>query len=218
MATIVFANGVDEIIGSRKGITFDRSQAGNYAKKRPSPINHQTNDRMKLRSILKEANAYFWNLTNQQQLDWGWWAVLNGIRGPYGARTWQAGCAGFFTVELNARLAGDPFYPNPPGNLPLPGVTFTDLQRIDKDTIRATFNPSPAGADDRIYLRQGLPGPGVRRWEAVDGYIAEHSPLNPASPYDFQVHFQHLNGWHGRYWTGTQEDTGRRSSEDLWDL
>jgi len=218
MATIVFLDGINPITGSRRGVTFDVSQAGSIAKRKPSPVNHQTTHRMKIRALLKATNEYFWNLTNQQQLDWGWWAVLNGIRGPYRARLSQAGCAGFFAVELNARIAGDPFYPNPPGNLPLPGVTFTDLTRIDKDTLRATFNPSPAGAQNHIYLRQGRPGPGVRRWSIYDGYITEPSPLNPASPYDFTTHFQHLTGWHGRYWTGTQEDTGRRSTEDLWDL
>ena len=218
MATIVFLDGVDEIIGSRRGLTFDKSQAGNYVKKRPSPTNHQTNLRMKVRSLLKATNEYFWNLPFAVRVNWGFWADGNGIHGPYGACMEQGGCAGFFAVELNARLAGDPFYPNPPGNLPLPGVTFTNLARIDKDTIRATFNPSPAGADDRIYLRQTLPGAGYRRWSRADGYIAEISALNPASPYDFTTHFQHLAGWHCRYWTGTQEDTGRRSDEDLWDL
>lgn len=218
MATIVFADGVNEIIGTRKGLTFDRSQAGNYAKKRPSPINSQTNDRMKLRTLLKATNAYFWNLTNAQKTAWGIWAGNNGITGPWGMAKHQAGCAGFFAVQLNARLAGDPFYPNPPGNLPLPGVTFTNLQKINKDTIRATFNPTPAGANNRIYLRQAVPGPGIRRWARADSYVAERSGLNPASPYDFTPHFQHLTGWNCRYWTGTQETTGRRSSEDLWDL
>ena len=218
MAVIVFANGIDPITGSRRGITFDVSQAGSIAKRKPSPVNHQTTDRMKVRTLLKETNAYFWNLTKLQRLAWGAWGNANGIEGPYGATAQQGGCAAFFAVELNARIAGDPFYPNPPGNLPLPGVTFTNLTRIDKDTIRATFNPSPAGLLNRIYLRQGKPGPGVRRWSVYDGYIAEASPFNVVSPYDFQVHFQHLTGWHGRYWTGTQEDTGRRSTEDLWDL
>jgi len=218
MANIVFLPGIDEIIGSRQGLTFDRSQAGNYVKKRPTPINHQTNDRMKLRSILRATNAYFWAMTTAQKTAWGTWAKNNGITGPYGMTKHQAGCAGFFAVELNARLAGDPFYIVPPGNLPLAGVTFTNLARIDKDTIRATFNPSPAGLNNRIYLRQALPGPGFRRWAPADGYIAERSDLNPASPYDFTTHFQHLTGWNCRYWTGTQENTGRRSTEDLWDL
>ncbi|MBA7692131.1 hypothetical protein ES703_100689 [subsurface metagenome] len=218
MATIVFLEEQDEIIGSIKGLTFDRSQAGNYVKKRPSPINHQTNDRMKLRALLKETNAYYWTLTPEQMWNWAIWTANNVSLPPFGMDQRIAGCYGFFTVELNARIAGDPFYPNPPGPLPLPGVTFTNLARIDKDTIRATFNPSPAGADDRIFLRQTLPGPGVRRWSAADGYIAEVSGLNPASPYDFTTHFQQLAGWHCRYWTGTQQDTGRRSDEDLWDL
>lgn len=218
MATIVFLDAVAEIIGSRRGLTFDRSQAGNYVKKRPSPINHQTNARMKIRTILKATNQYYWNLTAVQRTAWSNWAQANGIDGPWGQTKHQQGCAGFFAVQLNARIAGDPFYIAPPGNIPLPGVTFTDLVRIDKDTIRATFNPSPAGADDRIYLRQGLPGPGHRRWEKIDGYIAQISTLNPNSPFDFTSHFQHLAGWNCRYWTATQENTGRRSDEDLWDL
>jgi len=218
MAVIVFLDGIDPITGSRRGVTFDVSQAGPIAKRRPSPINHQTNLRMKVRTFLKATNQYFWNLTYAQQRDWFFWANANNIQGPYNAHGLQQGCAGFFSVELNAVLAGDSFYVTPPGNLPLTGVNFTALTRIDKDTIRATFNPSPAGATNRIYLRQTLPGPGYRRWSVYDGYIAQTSPLNPASPYDFTTHFQHLTGWHGRYWTGTQENTGRRSTEDLWDL
>jgi hypothetical protein len=218
MATIVFLHGVDVIKGHRKGVSFDIGQAGHIVKKRSSPINHQTNLRMKIRTLLRTTNQYFWNLPHGVRINWGFWADGNGIHGPYDAWMEQGGCAGFFTVELNARIAGDPFYPNPPGNLPLNGVTFTDLTRIDKDTIRATFNPSPTGANNRIFLRQTLPGPGYRRWSKVDGYIAEISAKNVASPHDFTTHFQHLAGWHCRYWTGTQENTGRRSDEDLWDL
>ena len=218
MATIVFLEAQDEIIGSIKGLTFDKCQSGNYVKKRPSPINHQTTDRMHLRSLLKATNDFFTNLTDAQKNAWTIWTANNVSLPPFGMDFRIAGCYGFFAVQLNARLAGDPYYIVPPGPLPLPGVTFTNLVRIDKDTIRATFNPSPAGANDRIYLRQALPGPGVRRWSRADGYTAERSPLNPASPYDFTTHFQHLAGWHCRYWTATQEDTGRRSTEDLWDL
>lgn len=218
MATIVFLDGVAPIVGSRRGLTFDCSQAGAYVKKRPSPINHQTNDRMKIRALLKETNAYFWSLDWAQKRAWHFWAAANGITGPYGAAGFQAACAAFFTVELNAKIAGDNFYIPPPGNLPLVGVTFTALDRIDKDTIRATFNPSPAGAANRIFLRQTLPGPGYRRRTKIDGYIAEISELNSTSPHDFTTHFQHLAGWNCRYWTGTQENTGRRSTEDEWDL
>ncbi len=218
MATIVFLDGITPITGSRRGVTFDVSQAGPYVKKRPSPIDHHTTPRMKLRTLLKATNQYYWNLTNLQKLAWAAWAWANDIDAPWGFYRYQKGCAAFFSVQLNARIAGDPFYIPPPGNLPLPGVTFTNLVRIDKDTIRATFNPSPAGAANRIYLRQALPGPGVRRWSAADGYIAPYSAKNPNSPYDFTSHFQHLTGWHGRYWTGTQEDTGRRAIETLFDL
>lgn len=218
MAIIVFLDGVDEIKGHRQGCQFDISQAGNIVKKRNCPVNHQTNLRMKVRSLLKATNQYFWNMDHAQKRAWFFWAAANGIDGPYGAPGLQQACAGFFSVQLNARIAGDPFYIPPPGNLPLAGVNFTNLTRINKDTIRATFNPSPAGAANRIYLRQSLPGPGHRNWKPLDGYIAEISDKNPVSPYDFTTHFQHLTGWNGRYWTGTQEDTGRRSTEDLWTL
>ena len=218
MATIVFLDGIDEIIGSRRGITFDRSQAGNYAKKRPSPTNPHTNSRSKLRLILKEVNTYFWALPPAKKTLWSTWAAANNISGPWGMLKDQQACAAFFTVALNARLAGYPLYQNPPGNLPAPGVTFTNLTRIDKDTVRATFNPSPSGAWRYLYLRQALPGPGVRRWSTADGYIAEYTAQNVNSPYDFTTKFQHLAGWHCRYWCGSQYPKGNRSIETMFDL
>lgn len=218
MATIVFTDPADEFAGSIQGLTFDKSQAGAYVKKRPSPINRQTTKRMQLRALLKRTNQFYWDLTSGQRTAWANWAQTNSIAGPLGMRKHQQGCAGFFTVELNARIAGDPFYITPPGNFPLAGVTFTSLVRIDKDTIRATFTPSPAGANKRIYLRQALPGPGVRRWSAIDGYIAGYSGLDPNSTFDFTTQFQHLTGWHGRYWAGTQDIFGLRSPETLFDL
>lgn len=218
MATIVFLDGVDEIIGSRRGVTFDRSQAGNYVKKRPSPVNHQTNARMKLRTILKAANQYYWNLTAGQKTAWGNLAAARGITGPWGMTKSQAGCAMFFSLQINNYIAGDGFYANHPPHNPIIPPTWLTLTRIDKDTIRVTFNPSANWNLKHIYLRQALPGPGVRRWSAADGYIAEYSPLNPNSPTDFTTHFQHLAGWHGRYWLGCQRSCGCRSAEELWDL
>lgn len=218
MATIVFLDGIATITGSRRGVTFDVSQAGSIAKRRSAPINSMTNLRMKIRTLLKATNQFYWNLTSGERRAWQSWAWDNDIDGPWGYFGHQKGCAAFFTVQLNARIAGDPFYIIPPGNLPLAGVTFTNLVRIDKDTIRATFNPSPAGATNRIFLKQSLPGPGIRQWSIYDSYVAEISALNPTSPYDFTTHFQHLAGWNCRYRTGTQENTGRRSTFDLWDL
>ncbi|MBA7695238.1 hypothetical protein ES703_103860 [subsurface metagenome] len=153
MATIVFLDGVDEIKGHRQGVQFDISQAGNIVKKRNCPVNHQTTHRMKIRALLKETNAYFWTLTHLQKMLWGGWANDNGIEGPYGAHGYQGGCAGFFAVQLNARIAGDPFYPDIPGPLPLPGVTFTNLQRIDKDTIGARCSPGSRSSSGRASLR-----------------------------------------------------------------
>lgn len=218
MANIVFLDGVDEIIGSRRGLTFDKAQAGNYVKKRPSPINSQSNLRMALRLNLREANQFFWDLNAAQKILWTTFAALSGITGPNGDTGIQAGCAGFFACALNARTAGDgyPVAPGPP--LPIVGPTFTALIRIDKDTVRATFNPSPAGAQNRIYLRQALPGPGVRRWGPGDGFISEYSAVNPNSTFDFNTKFQHLAGWNGRYWCGTQNTFGGRAAETIFDL
>ncbi len=218
MATIVFLPDIDEIIGSRRGLTFDKSQAGNYVKKRPSPINHQTNLRMKYRSILWAANDFFWNLNQGQMNLWAIFAENSGIGGPWGMKKNQQACAGFFSCAVNAEIAGDGFPPVPGSPVPIGGVTFTNLVQIDKDTVRATFNPSPAGAQNRIYLRQALPGPGYRRWSAADGYIAEYSPMNPNSPFDFSTKFQHLTGWNGRYWCGTQNNFGGRAIQTLFDI
>lgn len=218
MATIVFLDDVDEFSGSRLGVTFDKSQAGPYVKKRPSPVNPDTNLRNQYRSILKDANTFFWALNIGQKNLWEIFAAASGITGPWGQTKTQQACAGFFACAVNAFFAGDgfPVAPGPP--LPIGGVTFTALARIDKDTVRATFNPSPAGAQKRIYLRQAIPGPGVRRWSAADGYIADVSAINPNSTFDFTTKFQHLAGWHGRYWVGTQNIFGGRAIETLFDL
>jgi len=218
MATIVFAQDVDPIHGSRSGNTFSTGQAGPYVKRRPSPINPGHTHRLTNRSILSAAGKYYWPLTNAQKKPWIAWALRQGYTPPFTDAWYQLGYAGFCHVEVNARIAGDPFYLVPPADLPHIGVTFTNLTRIDKNTIRATFNPSPAGPTNRIFLRQTLPTPGVRNWDVANGYIAEISALNPTSPHDFTTHFQHAPGAHCRYWTGTQENTGRRSTEDRWDL
>ena len=218
MATIVFDDPAEEFAGSRRGLTFDKSQAGPYVKKRPSPVDHHTNPRMLLRRNLKAANQFFWNLNAGQKNLWEIFAAASGITGPYGQTKLQQACAGFFACAITANDAGDgfPIVPGPPN--PIGGVTFTNLTVIDKDTIRATFNPSPAGAAKRVYLRQALPGPGVRRWSPADGYIAQYSGLNPNSTFDFTTKFQHLIGWHGRYWCGTQNTFGGRAVETLFDL
>lgn len=218
MATIVFTDPADEFAGSIRGLTFDKSQAGPYVKRRPAPVNHQTNKREKTWALIRTANTYFWAMTNAQKTAWSNWAAANSIGGPWGSTGHQRGYAGFFTVQLNASIAGDPLYIPPPGNLPLIGVTFTSLTRISDTITRADFNPSPAGTNNRVFLRQALPGPGVKRWAKGDGYIAQISGLNPTSPIFFLNHFPLRPTWHGRYWTGTQENTGRRSAEDLWDL
>ena len=218
MANIVYDSGVDIIHGSRQGLTFDVSQAGQYVKKRPSPINHQTNPRMLLRRNLKAANEFYWNLTGVQKNLWAAFGVASGITGPYGMTGSMQGNAAFFTCAIVANDAGDGF-PTVPGlPNPIAGVTFTALTWIDKDTVRATFNPSAPGVTLRVYLRQGLPGPGVRRWSAADGYIGQYSAVNPNSTLDLTTKFQHRAGWHGRYWLGTQNTSGGRSTETLFDL
>ncbi len=218
MATIVFLDGVDVIKGSRKGLTFDVCQSGNYVKRRPSPINSQTNDRMVTRRNLKEANDFFWALNAGQKTRWITFAAAADITGPYGAGGVQAACAAFFSCAINAFNADGEFPANPGPPPPIVGVTVSDLVRIDKDTVRATFFPSPAAAAHRLYLRQALPGPGVRRWSAADGYIAQYSGHAPNSPLDFTTKFSHLTGWNGRYWVGSQNHQGGRSVETQFDL
>lgn len=218
MAIIAYLDGVDAIQGSRRGLTFDVSQAGPIVKRRPSPINHQTDDRMQIRLILKQANQFFWDLTAGQKNAWKNLAAASGITGPGGDNSVQAGCAMFFKLQINNYIAGDGFYANhPPHNPVIPPIWLTQT-RIDNNTIRVTFTASANWNLKHIYLRQGLPGPGVRRWAPTDGYIAQYSPLNPNTPFDFTTHFPHLAGWHGRYWLGCQRSCGCRSAETLFDL
>ncbi len=218
MATIVFLDGVAPIKGHRHGICFDISQAGTIAKRRPSPINHQTTHRMYIRSLLPLTNQYYWDLTALQRTAWSDLAALEGVTGPWGQEGHQAGCAMFFKIVLNAQIAGDGIYANHVGHNPVLPPTWLTLTLIDKDTIRATFNASAEWNTKRIYLRQALPGPGQRNWKPTDGYITGYSGVNPNSPFDFTTHIQHLAGWNGRYWLGTQRTCGHRSAEELWDL
>ncbi len=218
MAIIAFLDGVDPITGSRRGVTFDVSQAGPIAKRRPSPINSLTNLRMEYRLILKQANQFFWDLNAGQKILWDTFANLAGIAGPWGMTKNQRACAAFFSCAVNAYYAGDGF-PVAPGPVPpIVAPAVSALARIDKDTVRATFFPTPAGAQLRIYLRQAFPGPGVRRWSKYDGYISEYSAANPNSTFDFNTKFQHLAGWHGRYWVGFQNLQGGRATEVEFDL
>lgn len=218
MAIIDYLDGVDPIQGSRRGVTFDVSQAGPIAKRRASPINPQSESRNEYRKILRAANNFFWALNSGQKTLWQTFAGLAGITGPGGDNGIQAACAAFFSCAVNAFVADGEFpsVPGPPP--PIVGVTVSDLVRIDKDTVRATFTPSPAAAAHRLYVRQALPGPGYRRWGPADGYIAEYSGHAPNSPLDFTTKFQHLTGWHGRYWVGTQNHEGGRSTEVLFEL
>ncbi len=218
MAIISYLPDVDEINGSRRGLTFDVSQAGPIVKRRPSPVNHQTNLRMVIRLYLRQTNAFYWNLTAGQKTNWGILAAAEGVTGPYGMTKWQAGCAMFFKIALNALIAGDGLYANHPPHNPVTPPTWLTVNRIDKDTIRVTFIPSAQWLQKRIYLRQSKPGPGFRNWNQYDSYIAEYSELSPGSPHDFKTHFQHLTGWHGRYWLGTQRTCGHRSAETQYDL
>lgn len=218
MAIIDYLDGVAPIQGSRRGVTFDVSQAGPIAKRKAMPINPQTNLRNQYRLIIKNANDFFWALNAGQKNLWKTFGIASGITGPWGMGGNQLACASFFHCAVNAYFAGDgyPVVPGPP--VPVVGVTFSALVRIDNTTIRATFLPNPAGANNRIYLRQALPGPGVRRWGPADGYISEYSAKNPNSTFDFTPRFDHLAGWHGRYWAGTQNAFGGRSTELLFEL
>ncbi len=218
MAIIAYLDDVDPTQGSRRGITFDVSQAGPIAKRRASPTNPQTEQRNEYRKIIRAANNFFWALTSGQKTRWINFAAMAGITGPGGDTGIQAACAAFFSCAVNAFIADAEFPANPGPPPPIAGVTMTDLIHIDKDTVRATFFPSPAPAAHRIYIRQALPGPGVRRWGPADGYIAQYSDHAPNSPFDFTTKFAHLTGWHGRYWLGTQNHEGGRSTETQFDI
>ncbi|MCK5480831.1 MAG: hypothetical protein KAJ06_06780 [Gammaproteobacteria bacterium] len=218
MAIIDYLDGVDPIQGSRRGVTFDVSQAGPIAKRRPSPINPQTKRRNEYRLLLKAANQFFWDLNAGQKLAWKTYAGLAGITGPGGDNGTQAGCAAFFSCAINAYYAGDGFPVAPGAVPPIFSPTIDAFVRIDKDTIRVTFRPNPLGANKRLFLRQALPGPGVRRWGFNDGYIAEYTGKGANSPFDFTTHFQHITGWNGRYWIGHQNTRGVRSVPELFDL
>lgn len=218
MAIIEYLDGVDPIQGSRRGVTFDVSQAGPIAKRRASPINPSTTPRNEYRLLLKAANQFYWDLTFGQHILWRVFAANAGIFGPYGSTGPQRGCAAFFSCALNAFIADGEFPANPGPPPPIVGVTVSSLIRIDKDTVRATFFPSPAAAAHRLYIRQALPGPGNRRWGPADGYIAEYSAHAPNSPTDFTTKFPHLAGWNGRYWVGTQNHQGGRSTETEFNL
>lgn len=218
MAVIVYDPSVDPILDSRQGVTFSLSQAGATARRRSSPINHQTDDRQTNRVILSTVGKFFWAMDNVQKGAWMGWANDNGMVKPFPLGPYQLANAAFLSLQVNSFTAGDALYIPPPGDIPITGVTFSALARIDQDTIRATFAPSPAGADLRIYLRQGIPGPGFKNLDQVDGYIAQYSQLNPNSTFDFTTKFQHLAGWNCRYWVGTQDDTGRRAVEQIFDL
>lgn len=218
MAIIDYDYTVDPIHGSRQGNTFTTSQGGATVKRRPSPINPGYTHRSSIRSIMSAAGKRYWAFPNWLKLHWTVWGENNGMTKPFPKGIYQLGNAAYLTVNVNAKIAGDSFYDGPPGNIPIPGVTFTNLVRIDTSTVRATFNPSPAGWGHRIYLRQAIPGPGVRRWDPANGYIAEYSARNPNSTHDFTTHFPHPAGWHSRYWLGTQDTKGRRALETLFDL
>lgn len=218
MATLVYDDPADEINGSRKGLTFSKTQAGTSVKRKPTPINPQPTDRMQNRLIVREAYEFFKNLNMGQKNLWEIFAAASGITGPRGATGPQAAYAAFISCAINNRAATHP-YPTVPGPpTPIIGVNFTALVRIDQTTVRATFNPSPIGGTKHIYLRQALPGPGVRRWDHPNGYIAEYSAHNVNSPFDFTLKFDHLIGWHGRYWCSTQNEFGGRAIETQFDI
>lgn len=218
MAIIDYLDGVDPINGSRRAITFTTSPAGPIAKRRTAPNNPHTNPRNNVRSLLYRTNIFYWALNDGQKNAWANLAAAEGITGPYGKPGHLAGYAMFSKLQLNNQLAGHALYANHPPHNPIIPPTWLTLTRIDNTTIRVTFNPSANWNLKQIYLRQALPGPGINRWDPTDGYVAQYSPLNPNSPYDFTTHFPHLAGWNGRYWLGCQRSCGCRSAEELWDI
>lgn len=218
MAIISYLDGVDTTRNSRKGTTYDTSQAGPIVKRRPSPTNPSRNTRNLYKTYLQTANSYFWKLTWSQKL---WWAVeagINGIEGPFHMAGDHAANAAFIFLQVNVLAAGDSLYANAPGGMSIYTPSWGTVSRIDDNTIQVAFTPLASWGDYRIYLRQALPGPGYRRWARIDSFMCSYSERSPSSPHDFTTHFPHLTGWNCRYWLGCQHYTGYRSAETLIDL
>ena len=218
MAIIDWLPSVDPINTSRGANTFGGGQGSGTVRKKPIPNNPSLTHRNGVRSLANTAGDFYWALTNGQKTPWATWAANNGIARPFPVGKYQQGYAGFLTVTLPLLMAGDSIRMTPPGPIPLVVVQTITLARIDKDTIRATISPPALGVNKRIYLRQARPGPGYRNSTPENGYLADFSGTNPGTPHDFTTHFQHLTGWHCRYWVGIQEFTGRRSIETQFDL
>jgi len=218
MATIVFDEEIDPLVDSLLGITFGKSQAGDSIRRKSGPCVPNSDRRSFNWTILARIMINWKSMNATQQRTWGVWAGNNGISAPFGRGIFQQGYAAMLFVQVQAAMAGHVLYTNPPPNLPYMGVNFTNLVRIDKDTIRATFNPSPSGGFRHPYLRQTLPTPGRTDPTVADSYVADIADHNVTSPHDFSTRFQHLAGWHARYFTGSQDHLERRSTEDQWDL
>lgn len=218
MAIIIFDEEIDPITGTILGNTFSNSQAGPTVRRKSVPNQPDTARRNLNNILLQQIGKFFWPLTNTQKILWLRWAQRNGVPLPFPNGLYQQAYAAYLKCLVPARMAGDPLYTTPPPDLPYAGVTFNTLDHIDKDTIRATFTPSPAGSTRRIFLAQTLPTAGQENRTRVEATIAEISAPNVTSPYDFTTRFQHLTGWTGQYFTGSQDLFGRRSSEDNWNL
>ncbi len=218
MATIVFDDPDDEFTGKLRGLTFSKSQAGFSIRSKQTPINPQPTDRMKNRLIVREMYQFYANLDFGQKTLWAVFATQSGIPGPVGIGGPQAAFPAFVSCAVNARHAEDVYPPVPGPPTPIMGPSFTSLVLVDENTVRAAFTPSPIGTQKHVYLRQALPGPGVRRWDPANGYIAEYSAHNANTPTDFALKFAHKTGYHGRYWLAIQNDFGGRSIETQFDI
>lgn len=192
---------------------------GEWALRRKAgPCNRQTTPIMQNRTRLPLMHKNFDALTDPQKTGFSDWAWNNFIGDGIADRLDLHARMGYATSQLPALIAGDPPLITPTINPGFPGVNFTNCQLIDKDTIRLTFNPSPAGANFRIHLKQTLPGPGAKNPHIRDAYICGISALNAVSPQDFTTHNQHLAGWSARYYAITQHKEGPYSDPTTFDL
>jgi len=201
-----------------KGSVFTSRGSRFVCRRVVRPTHRRTPAILTNRKNLKLMHQQFNTLSDAQKTAWGDWAWFNWWIPGMLDRDRLFDRMGYCIVNHRQRLAGDPPIVAPPGAQPIAGATITNLTRIDANTVRVVFNPSPVGANNRIHVKQTLPTTGYRKHGMREAYICGISAKNITSPHDFTTHFQHLAGWHSRYFVITQDITGSFSAETIFDL
>ncbi len=191
-----------------RGSTFISRGNRFYVRRKPGPTKPRTTRQLKNITRLKQMHRYFDTLTRDQQLSYDFFAFGAGATGRMFDRFDMGARIGAAMILHPLIIAGAPL----PILAPLPrvffGFTITSVILLDKDTIRIAFNPDPAGVDWRISLHQTLPRTGRRKPKQRASRSCGFSALNPVSPVDFTTRYQHLTGWHARYFVNTRRTDG----------